>query len=135
MNLEILTNSKIVENLGWTLLHSIWQIGLVALVLFFILRLSKNFSANARYSFAVSALILTLLLPLATFVLLENDSVQNQFAEKTYNFENSDSVKIKKQTGDGGRSEEENNEPPFCCPKITFYLRRHREQRKTGRRL
>jgi beta-lactamase regulating signal transducer with metallopeptidase domain len=68
MNWEILNDSKIVENLGWTLIHSVWQIALVAFILFALLRVLQRFSANARYLAAVSALALALVLPVATFV-------------------------------------------------------------------
>lgn len=95
MNFEILRNSPLVENLGWTLVHSIWQIGLIALVLFLILRVFKNLSANARYLSAVSALAFTLILPLSTFVLLENNAARNQFAKKIYDIEDANSIKNK----------------------------------------
>ncbi|HXG82705.1 MAG TPA: M56 family metallopeptidase [Pyrinomonadaceae bacterium] len=95
MNFEILRNSALVENLGWTLVHSIWQIGLIALALFLILRSSKNFSANARYLSAVSALVFTLILPLSTFFWLENNAAQNQFANKLYDIEDAKSIKNK----------------------------------------
>ncbi len=84
MNWEILANSKLIENLGWTLVHSVWQIGFVALVLFLILRFSNNLSANARYLFSVCALVFVLVLPFATFVRLANDSAQSPIANKTY---------------------------------------------------
>jgi hypothetical protein len=38
MNLEIIANSTLIENLGWTLLHSLWQIALIAFILFLLLR-------------------------------------------------------------------------------------------------
>ena len=56
MNWEIFTNSKIVENIGWTLLHSFWQIALVAFVLLLLLRVLRSSSANVRYLAAVSPL-------------------------------------------------------------------------------
>jgi len=95
MNLEILANSTLVENLGWTLVASVWQIGLIAIVLSLVLHFFKNLSANARYLLAVAALGLTLVLPLATFVRLQNDSAQNQFSNKTYDSENADFIKAK----------------------------------------
>ncbi len=52
MNLFI--NSKLVENIGWTLLHSLWQIALIAFVLFILLKILRGFSANVRY-FAAAA--------------------------------------------------------------------------------
>ncbi|MDQ6785202.1 MAG: polysaccharide deacetylase family protein [Acidobacteriota bacterium] len=100
MNLEILKNSPLIENLGWTLVSSIWQIGLIALVLSLVLHFFKNFSANARYLLAVAAIGLTLCLPLATFVWLVNDSARNQFSNKTYETENADFIKAKTQITD-----------------------------------
>ncbi len=97
MNWEILANSKLVENLGWTLVHSVWQVGFVALVLFLILRLFKNLTANARYFFSVCALGFVLVLPLATFVRLANVSAQNQSSDKIFNAEASNSLQNKEQ--------------------------------------
>ncbi|MGI8882676.1 MAG: M56 family metallopeptidase [Pyrinomonadaceae bacterium] len=74
MNLEIFTNSQLVENLGWTLAHSVWQIALIALVLFFILRVLRGFPANSRYLAAVFALALATLLPIYTFVQVRGNS-------------------------------------------------------------
>jgi beta-lactamase regulating signal transducer with metallopeptidase domain/peptidoglycan/xylan/chitin deacetylase (PgdA/CDA1 family) len=82
MNPEILANSKLIENLGWTLLHSVWQIALVALVLFLLLRGLQGFSANARYLVAVFALAFALVLPIATFVGLGGSSPSNFFRKE-----------------------------------------------------
>lgn len=79
MNLEILTNSRLIENLGWTLLHSLWQIALIALVLFLLLRILRRFSANARYLASVFALVFAFVLSVATFVSLERNSSSNLF--------------------------------------------------------
>lgn len=67
MFLEILQNSSLIQNLAWTLLHSVWQIALVAVLLFSALSFTSKASANLRYLFAISALILALLLPVGTF--------------------------------------------------------------------
>jgi len=74
MILENLTNSQLIENLGWTLLHSVWQIAFVALWLFLALRISGKSSANSRYIFSLAALVFSIALPLATFVWLSNNS-------------------------------------------------------------
>lgn len=92
MNREIFRNSSLVENLGWTLVHSIWQIGLIALVLFFALRFLKKSPANTRYLLAVSAMILTLILPLATFFQSEYTSRQSRPANKTFKHEKLNSI-------------------------------------------
>jgi beta-lactamase regulating signal transducer with metallopeptidase domain len=82
MNREIFIDSKFIENLGWTLVHSVWQIALVAFILFVLLRVLQRFSANARYLVAVFALALAVALPVATFVNLNAqppvDSLQNE---------------------------------------------------------
>ncbi|HEX8368229.1 MAG TPA: M56 family metallopeptidase [Pyrinomonadaceae bacterium] len=79
MNWQILINSKLIENLGWTLLHSVWQIALLALILFLLLRVLQKFSANARYLVSVFALALALVLPIVTFVGLNENSSSNFF--------------------------------------------------------
>lgn len=53
--------------LGWTLLHSLWQIALVVGVVAFLLTLIRK-SARVRYAVAYGALVLALLVPLATFI-------------------------------------------------------------------
>ena len=68
----------IVENLGWTLLHSLWQIGFVALILFVVLQILRDFSANLRYLLSVSALSLSLILPLLTFIYFSSEMKQPQ---------------------------------------------------------
>lgn len=91
MNLENFINSKIVENLGWTLLHSIWQIALIAFVLFVLLKFFRASSANARYFVAVFALGLAVVLSVITFSQLtissnlnhlQNTIVNSDFKEK-----------------------------------------------------
>ena len=62
MNWEILSRSQLVENLGWTLLHSVWQIALIGFVLFALLRAFQKFSANTRYIISVFALAFALIL-------------------------------------------------------------------------
>ena len=88
MNWEILTNSKTIENLGWTLLHSLWQIALIALVLFVLLQILRRFSANVRYLISVFALAFALILPVATFVGLERNSPSNPFQNESLTAEN-----------------------------------------------
>jgi beta-lactamase regulating signal transducer with metallopeptidase domain/peptidoglycan/xylan/chitin deacetylase (PgdA/CDA1 family) len=77
MNWNEIINHPFIENLGWTLLHSLWQIALAALVLSAALRILRNFSANARYAAAVAALALTFALPVVTFVQLSRNAPPN----------------------------------------------------------
>jgi beta-lactamase regulating signal transducer with metallopeptidase domain len=82
MNAEILINSKLIENLGWTLFHSLWQIALVALALFALLKILRGFSANTRYLVSVCALTFAAVLPLITFVQLTGNSQKDFLREK-----------------------------------------------------
>lgn len=75
MFLEIFSNSNLIENLAWTLLHSVWQIAAVAFYLFLALRLFSKANANLRYLFAVSVLALSLILPIATFFYVSQNSI------------------------------------------------------------
>lgn len=96
MNWEILIYSKLIENLGWTLVHSTWQITLMAGVLFFVLRIFKSFSASTRYLLSVSALALAFVFPLTTFVLFSKNSAEISRAA-THQTENADSIKSRIQ--------------------------------------
>lgn len=75
-------NGWMIENLGWTLLHSLWQIGFVALILFSALRVLRDFSANLRYTISVLALSLSLILPVATFAYLSTVTIPVQLTKQ-----------------------------------------------------
>lgn len=53
--------------IAWTLVHSIWQITLVAALLSFILRLNKNKSPQAKYIISFASLGVIGLMSLVTF--------------------------------------------------------------------
>ena len=75
MTFEIFSE-VVVENLGWTLLHSLWQIAFVSAWLFVALKLSGKATANFRYLLACAALFLTLALPVTTFVWLSSSTLK-----------------------------------------------------------
>ncbi|MFP4093036.1 MAG: M56 family metallopeptidase [Cyclobacteriaceae bacterium] len=54
--------------LGWTLLHSLWQISLLALLLYLVLLLCQRSDAQFRHGMAVVGLILAASLPAYTFL-------------------------------------------------------------------
>jgi beta-lactamase regulating signal transducer with metallopeptidase domain/peptidoglycan/xylan/chitin deacetylase (PgdA/CDA1 family) len=68
MNWEAVVTSNVVAGLGWTLLHSLWQITLVSGGLLLALRLLRDRSANVRYIASLVALVTAFILPLITFV-------------------------------------------------------------------
>ena len=63
-----------VDRLGWTLVHSIWQVVLVSSVLACLLALS----ANARYDVAYAGLVLAAALPILTMLALSIADVANR---------------------------------------------------------
>jgi hypothetical protein len=69
MNFSEIFGSKLFDDIGWTLLDSLWQGALIAAALYFLLALTKHRPANVRYVLAVAALILAFLAPVATFVM------------------------------------------------------------------
>ena len=68
MNFALLTESGLVTSLGWTLLHSLWQIAAVAALLFIVLSALRRSSPQLRYIVCVAALALSTALPVITFV-------------------------------------------------------------------
>lgn len=65
--IESLVSVDIVHAIGWTLIHSIWQILLIGLCLKILVFLYKNLSANSRYWLSASALILIIAVSVMTF--------------------------------------------------------------------
>ena len=59
-------SQEIVQKIGWTLLHFIWQATVFALVLAVLQRLLRRFSANLRYIVACMALLAVVALPFIT---------------------------------------------------------------------
>ncbi|MCI0486522.1 MAG: HEAT repeat domain-containing protein [Blastocatellia bacterium] len=64
--IEMILSQPVVEALGWALLHFVWQGALVAVVLALFMGLLRRRSANLRYLVACSAMLLMLILPIAT---------------------------------------------------------------------
>lgn len=59
----------------WTLLHSLWQCGLIALLLWLWLRLNRNLSASSRYTASCLALVACSLASVGTFWQLYHSAV------------------------------------------------------------
>jgi len=70
MALENILSQEIVQKLGWTLLHFVWQAAAVALLLGILLAVLRKSSANLRYIIACAALGLIVLLPIVTMQLV-----------------------------------------------------------------
>jgi beta-lactamase regulating signal transducer with metallopeptidase domain/peptidoglycan/xylan/chitin deacetylase (PgdA/CDA1 family) len=84
MNWEIFIESKLVQDLGWTLIHSVWQIGLISAVLFVALKAFTKLSAEVRYILSVSALVLAFILPAMTFIQFSGSPARSISANPGY---------------------------------------------------
>ncbi len=63
--------AEIVQRLGWTLVHFVWQATAVALIVAAALRLLRKSSANLRYMVACMGLALIVLMPAITFRMVD----------------------------------------------------------------
>ena len=68
MNLDALTQHPIFDALAWTLIHSIWQATVVAVVIALLLDVFKSASSSFRYNLAVTGLGLIPVLAVVTFI-------------------------------------------------------------------
>jgi beta-lactamase regulating signal transducer with metallopeptidase domain len=71
--MEVIQNmlsQGLVQRLGWTLVHFVWQAGIVALLLAILLQMLRNSSPNLRYMIACFALAVVVLLPAITMSLI-----------------------------------------------------------------
>lgn len=66
--------SEWTKALGWTFVHSLWQIALIGLILFVVLRLIPGRSAHTRYTISTLALWLIVVMALSTFIIMLPDS-------------------------------------------------------------
>jgi beta-lactamase regulating signal transducer with metallopeptidase domain len=63
-------SDKLLHALGWTLVHSIWQLLVIAGVLWLALKVARKVPSALTYGMAVGALMLSFLATLATFLYL-----------------------------------------------------------------
>ncbi|MEM8909915.1 MAG: M56 family metallopeptidase, partial [Bacteroidota bacterium] len=76
-------SEPLIHALGWTVLHSLWQGSLVAIVMALILSNLQKKSARLRYEIASLSLFLVFILSLSTFILLY-ESAEQQAAQAFY---------------------------------------------------
>ena len=60
--------------MGWTFVHSLWQIAITGLVLYILLRLIPGRSAHVRYTIATMAIWLIVIMALSTFIIMLPDN-------------------------------------------------------------
>ncbi len=83
--------------LGWSLLHSLWQGALIALILGIVLLFLQKKSSNLRYVLSASALVLVLVAFLGTFVYLYQNTTTQGASEMTYIVIEADQYQINQQ--------------------------------------
>jgi len=74
MPILTILDPRTVNDLGWTLFHSLWEISVVALALWLVLRLIPAAASNLRYAASVAALGFCFILPLVTYLQISNGS-------------------------------------------------------------
>jgi beta-lactamase regulating signal transducer with metallopeptidase domain len=65
--IEQILNPEILTALGWTLIHSLWQVAAVAVLLALVLLILRKSSARLRYNIAISSLLISFCLFVGTF--------------------------------------------------------------------
>lgn len=81
--LRTLVDSPVIERLGWTLLHSVWQGLAVAIVLALCLPALRRRGARSSYGACCAAILLTVMLPAATFCVLPESHSATEPASAT----------------------------------------------------
>jgi beta-lactamase regulating signal transducer with metallopeptidase domain/peptidoglycan/xylan/chitin deacetylase (PgdA/CDA1 family) len=73
-NTHALLSHPVLETLGWTLLHFVWQGALVGLLYACVALSLRRATANLRYTVACACMLLMLALPVATFFHLNSNA-------------------------------------------------------------
>ena len=83
MPIQVMVVPVWVERLGWMLVHSLWQLAIVAVRAAVLLRLLRNRSARMRYAVAVAMLALMAIGPAATWCFISVEPVQRVSSSRT----------------------------------------------------
>ena len=75
LNFDSIFDSNWVAVVGWTLIHFVWQAGLVAILVALFLLLTRRLSANVRYWIACCGLLAMATAPLVTLCVLSSQRV------------------------------------------------------------
>jgi beta-lactamase regulating signal transducer with metallopeptidase domain len=83
MPIQVMVVPVWVERLGWMLVHSLWQLAIVAVLAAVLLRLLRIRSARMRYAVAVAMLALMAIGPAATWCFISVEPVQRVSSSRT----------------------------------------------------
>jgi beta-lactamase regulating signal transducer with metallopeptidase domain len=78
-------NPTLFHSIGISLIHSLWQSAILAILVYIILRWMRNFSAQSRYILAVIALLFMFFLPVLTFLQFYADQSGNEIVLQNTN--------------------------------------------------
>ena len=67
--IRFLSSTPMVERLAWTLIHSLWEFALIAVLALTIARAARRSAATTRYAILVAGMFLATLAPVATWLL------------------------------------------------------------------
>lgn len=75
-------NPIVIENIGWTIVHSLWQVTLIVSLTALILKGIKESKAALRYNISFAALVFCLIAMASTFIILQghNQEVSEPFS-------------------------------------------------------
>ena len=82
--MEVLTHvldNRFFQLLAWPLIHFLWQACVIAVLVFTSLKLINNRYSKLRYGLSLSALVLCLLSPLATYLVTESQIQANELVD------------------------------------------------------
>jgi bla regulator protein blaR1 len=77
-----LISNETVHIIGWTIIHSLWQVLLISLMLALVLMFIKKNNPRIRTLFAFSALIILFAISIRTYIVLENGNNEKFNVEK-----------------------------------------------------
>jgi len=92
--LESILSQQIVEKLGWTLIHFVWQGAAVAILAAVVLKLLRKASSNLRYVVACMALVVIVILPVVTFQMIEIASLSRSGTPRNDSWRGNDSYEM-----------------------------------------
>lgn len=78
-----LLSAEVVERLGWTLVHTLWQFAGIALLVEWLVRLIPRSSSEMRYGVMVAALMITCVAPIITWGRIPIDFHSPRSGEET----------------------------------------------------
>jgi bla regulator protein blaR1 len=67
---------RIIDTIGWTILHSLWQGLIIGILLFLLLYFYRNHNAEIRYNLSVFSLILFFGISVLTFIFYFKDAIR-----------------------------------------------------------